>query len=95
MRRAGERLGLTQEGDLGLAIARALVPVQDLDRELAVELGIVGGVDPAHAAAADLLQEQVAAETTAQRRGLVRGFGSLCAGRAGRRGHGRKHACDR
>ena len=54
------------------ALARALAPlavrrdlVQELERDLAIELRIVGRVDLAHAAAADEAQDDVAADTVA------------------------------
>jgi len=49
--------------DQALVRAIVLLPwVQDLERDLAVQFGVVGGVDHAHAAIAGLTEEDVAAE---------------------------------
>ena len=49
---------------------------QNLDRDLAVELRVVGGVDLAHAAAADPIQNDIAAESLARRQVGV-GLGNI------------------
>jgi hypothetical protein len=63
------RLRLAQQP--GAAVASAVV-AQQLDRHLAVELGVVGGVDHAHAALAEAVEDQVAPEAGAALEGLGR-----------------------
>jgi hypothetical protein len=60
VREAGEGLGLAQQAALALGVAGAVA--QDLDRDLAIEGLVEGGVDDAHAAAAELAQDGVAAD---------------------------------
>jgi hypothetical protein len=57
---AGDRLGLAADAGVGVA--------DHLDRDLAVELVVVGGVDGGHRPAAGLGEQRVAAEPGAQRR---------------------------
>ena len=70
----GQRLGLAEQptaarapGDVGLGVA------QELERDLAVELGVVGGADQAHPASADRVEDEVATD---------RGSGSTAVRRA-------------
>ena len=64
MRELGDRLRLAQEAG-GLDVVGVGVGAQDLDRDLSVELGIVRRVDLAHPAAADQMQQAVAADRRA------------------------------
>jgi hypothetical protein len=58
VREAGHRLGLAQEASAGDVLALAAeVRVEQLDGDLAVELGVPRGVDDAHAAGADQAQD--------------------------------------
>jgi hypothetical protein len=52
VREAGEGLGLAQEAGAAVGVV-ARSRVEQLDGDLAVELLVVGGVDDAHAAAAE------------------------------------------
>ena len=54
----GHGLGLAEEAGLGVAGGGG----EELDRHAAVELGVVGGVDDAHAALAEAVEEGVAAD---------------------------------
>ena len=92
----GHRLGLAQES--ALALGRGHGPgaarEQQLDGDLAVELGIVGGVDLPHAADAEPLEHDVAADLVAadERARLARAERGLARGRPSvprRRGRGR------
>ncbi len=79
----GHRLGLAEQA----AVADGLRPaddalVQQLDGDLAVEVGVVGGVDDPHAAGADRLEHRIAADLS--RRLALPGRGG-CSGR-GQRG---------
>ena len=91
---AGHRLGLAQEsgGAGGFAVAGSAA-VDELDGDLAVELGVVGGVDDAHAAGAEALEDDVASEQFAARElvGADRAVGLLGRVAQGRGvdGHGR------
>ena len=81
---AGEGLGLAQEEGLAVAGAVAVdLAVHELDGDLAIELGVVGGVDDAHAAGAELVDDEVAADPRG--RGLA---GAVRGERARRVGHG-------
>jgi hypothetical protein len=69
---ARHRLRLPHQAELSLlaerAVAGAVAPelgAQQLHRHLPVELGIVGGVDDAHAAGAEALHDEVAAHRRA------------------------------
>jgi hypothetical protein len=75
----GHGLGLAQQAVAGQVLAG--LGVEQLDGDLAVELLVVGGIDDAGAAAAELAQDGEAAD-----RG--RGRGVLHAGRAGEAGAG-------
>ncbi|MCY1011626.1 hypothetical protein OV079_39910 [Nannocystis pusilla] len=62
VRQPGERLGLALEaGGAELVLAGVLV-AEDLDRQAAVELGVVRGVDDPHRACAELPQDDEAAD---------------------------------
>jgi hypothetical protein len=65
---AGEGLGLAEEA--GLAdVKPAWTRCEELEGDAAVELGVVGGVDDAHAAVAEGAGDDVAADRVlAQRR---------------------------
>ena len=68
---AGHRLGLAEEAG-GAGAVGVLAAAQELDGDLAVELGVVGGVDDAHTAGAEAAEHDVAAERLAAgARGLV------------------------
>ena len=64
----GQGPGLAQQAE---AVGRAGPEAQQLERDLAVELGVVGGVDHAHAAAAELREHDVAADHAAAGQRLV------------------------
>jgi hypothetical protein len=84
VRQTGHRLTLADEAGpacRGLSIAGIVgIRSKELHRELAIELGIVGGVDDAHAAFADLREDDVAAE---RRAAGERGPGGRGPGRQG------------
>ena len=62
VRDAGERLGLALE----LLIARAAPATQQLDRDLAIELRVVGCVHDTHASRPDAVHDDVPAERRAR-----------------------------
>ena len=67
-RRRGPRLVLEAPHRVGVARERG---PEQLERDLAAELGILGQVDLTHTAAADERDHVVGADTSAQRRGLL------------------------
>jgi hypothetical protein len=68
VREPGDRLGLAQHAGTALgAEAIAWLVEDDLDGDLAVELGIVGGVHDAHPARAEHVEHEVAADGRATR----------------------------
>ena len=74
VRQLGDRLRLAHQARLApRLIALALVRAQELERDLAIELRIVGGVDDAHRAGAEPLEHQVAAEDVALLQDAVAG----------------------
>ena len=77
MRQPRQRLRLAQQALLALAAEEA--EAQQLERDLAVELGIVGEVDHAHAALPDRRDEHVAPDAIA--RAQARFTGRLRLGR--------------
>jgi hypothetical protein len=79
------RLGLAQQAAVadGLAAGRGEVAVQQLDRDLAVEVHVVGGIDHAHAAGAERLEHLVAADLGRHRR-LAAATGAQIRGAQGR-----------
>ena len=88
VRQARDRLRLAQQPRARRArrrVGRAR-PCSELERDLAIELRIVGGVDLAHAAAPDEVEDDVAshADATGQRRGVAARRQQRC--RATRRG---------
>ena len=60
-RDAGQRLGLADDADAKLG-ALLVFRMDDLNRDLAVQILVVGGVDDAHRSLADLAQQDVAAD---------------------------------
>jgi hypothetical protein len=62
MRELGDRLGLAEQPDPRDGVRGALVRPQELEGDLAIELRVVGGVDLAHAAAPDHVEDGVAAD---------------------------------
>ena len=62
VRHPGHRLGLTQHAVAGLRVFAQGLAAQDLDGDLAIELVVVGGVDDAHAALTDDVEDLEAAE---------------------------------
>src|SRR6516225_9129043 len=77
MRQPRERLRLAHEPRRTAARRAARLGLQQLDRELAIELGIVRAIDDAHAAFAESIEHDVAAHERAAlevlgRRGLRR-----------------------
>ena len=63
VRQLRDRLGLAHQARLAARRDRpALVRAQQLERDLAIELRIVGGVDDAHRAGAEALEHEVAAD---------------------------------
>jgi hypothetical protein len=73
VREAGHGLGLAAhaEGAVGVVVE---VGAEEFDRDLAVELTVVGGEDDAHGAGADLLEDDIAAEAIAVAGDLERGW---------------------
>jgi hypothetical protein len=61
VREAGHRLGLAREPS-GFDVVGARVGAEDLDRDLAIELGVVRRVDLAHPAPPDQAQQAIAAD---------------------------------
>jgi hypothetical protein len=64
VRQASERLGLAQEASAADRVA-AEARSQELERELAIELGVVGGVHHPHAARAEPREDHVAPDDLA------------------------------
>jgi hypothetical protein len=65
---AGHRLGLAEHAVLALAVvAGAMAAAHDLDGDAAGELGVLGLVDDAHAALAELAEDLEAADVRGQR----------------------------
>jgi hypothetical protein len=64
VRELGHGLGLAQEAGAAevLLLAAGEARVQELDGDLAVELGVIGGIDHAHAAGAEAAEDDEAAE---------------------------------
>ena len=83
MREPRERLRFADEPRLGIAAGAtgpAVVRLQELDRDLAIELGVERAIDDAHAARAQHVEHDVAADQRPTRqiiggRGRVRAFG--------------------
>ena len=73
MGEARHRLRLAQQALLPLAVA--LARAQELDGDAAIELRIVGGVDDAHAARADVIEDDVAPDVGATRQQRAVCFG--------------------
>jgi hypothetical protein len=67
----GEGLGLAEHAGLTAGVAGARQ--HDLEGDAAIELGVVGGVDHAHAAGAERIEQDVAAEHGALGEGGLRG----------------------
>ncbi|MBK7827693.1 MAG: hypothetical protein IPJ59_21235 [Nannocystis sp.] len=72
----GEGLGLAQEAELAGAVRAR---TQQLERDLAVEVGVEGGVDDPHRAGAEAVEDDVAADHRAALE-LVAGEGEGIAG---------------
>ncbi len=68
VREAGHRLRLAEQAGLELGIGRAhaaIAHAHELDGDLAVELGVVGGEHDAHRAAPEHVHQQIAADPVA------------------------------
>jgi hypothetical protein len=81
VRELGHRLRLAQKASVGVVV----VPIgaQQLDRELAIELGIVGGDHHAHATLTNALEHDVAAEAVGEGgAGAAAGWGRSGGGKA-------------
>jgi hypothetical protein len=76
----GEGLGLAQEADLAAAAGSG---AQELEGDLAVEVGVEGGVDDAHGAGAEAIEEDVAADAEAAREVLGGGDEGVARGAGG------------
>jgi hypothetical protein len=85
VRQLGQRLGLAQQAGPVSALTAAGREDQ-LEGDLAVELGVVGGVDDAHGAGAEAVEEDVAADRRAADE--LRGGGWKRPSRRGRRADG-------
>jgi hypothetical protein len=86
MRELGERLGLSQQtrATVGGHRLTARIGQQHLDRDLAIELGVVRGIDHAHATRAQLREHDIATDHVAAAELPARTDGSHF-GRAGQR----------
>jgi hypothetical protein len=71
---AGHRLGLSEEARLHVdrLVAAGEEGAQDLDGHLAIELGVVRGVDDPHSALGDSFEEDVAPDPAAGGDGVLR-----------------------
>jgi len=73
MRELRDRLRLAQQSRLGSrrGLTRGAIAAEDLERELAIELRVVGGVHDTDTAGTELLEDRVAADPYRCRGGLV------------------------
>jgi hypothetical protein len=62
---AGHGLGLTHQARRGHRVGAGAVRIQDLEGDLAVQLGVVRAIDHSHGAAPDALQDSVATQLLA------------------------------
>ncbi len=65
VRQPRHRLRLAQQPRARRVLLTLLAPLEQLERDLSIELRIVGAVDDAHRAAADAFDDQIAADTGA------------------------------
>jgi hypothetical protein len=70
VRELRERLRLAQQAILRFGAGASISP-QELERHTAIELRVVGEIDLAHAAAAELVEHEIAADSTALPLGRV------------------------